>query len=163
MLYMQGARPMGVSFPGRWGALRFLLQLPVAGAVIRMLHKRARKGDRVVQILHRDPGRYASSKSGGSWGGGGGADIVVGRSMYETDSIPEHWRVPALCQVDELWEFNRRTFEQAGVPADRLRILHEPVDVSHFDPAARVSSRAPILPPCATSLPTRNPEPVIRE
>ena len=51
--------------------------------------------------------------------------------MYETDSIPEDWVAPASCDVDQVWvpsAFNKRTFMAAGVPEDRLRVLHEAVD-----------------------------------
>ena len=57
--------------------------------------------------------------------------VHAGRSMYETDSIPEDWVAPASCDVDQVWvpsAFNKRTFMAAGVPEDRLRVLHEAVD-----------------------------------
>ena len=62
--------------------------------------------------------------------------LVVGRSMFETDGIPEHW--PAKCNkwVDEVWlpsEFNRRTFAEHGVEASRLRVMPQPIDLRVFD------------------------------
>ena len=85
-------------------------------------------GATLVRFLHHDPGRYSS------FGGlGETAKYTVGRSMYETDSVPAHW--VELCNdaslVEEVWvptRFNALTFAQAGVSPDRLHVLPEPVD-----------------------------------
>ena len=90
----------------------------------------------LVRFLHHDPGRYSS------FGGlGETAKYTVGRSMYETDSVPAHW--VELCNdallVEEVWvptRFNALTFAQAGVSPDRLHVLPEPVDTALFSPAA---------------------------
>ena len=45
------------------------------------------------------------------------AGYVVGRTMFETDSLPPNW-VARCNEMDELWvpsEFNRETFRRAGV------------------------------------------------
>ncbi len=66
----------------------------------------------------------------------GGANVA--RVMFETDSVPASW-VPLLLVRDELWvpsEFNRRTFAEAGVPEDKLRVLGETIDFDLFAPGA---------------------------
>ena len=54
----------------------------------------------LVRFLHHDPGRYSS------FGGlGETAKYTVGRSMYETDSVPAHW--VELCNDASLVEVRR--------------------------------------------------------
>ena len=91
-------------------------------------------GVKLVRLLHHDPGRYSAF--------GGLTEKprhTVGRSMYETDSVPAHW--VDLCNdeklVDEVWvpsRFNALTFAQAGVAPERLQVLPEPVDTALFSP-----------------------------
>lgn len=62
----------------------------------------------------------------------------VGRTMFETDRIPDGWaeRCNAL---DEVWvptHFNRETFAAAGVEADKLRVMPPGVDTELFRPGA---------------------------
>ena len=64
------------------------------------------------------------------------ASYVIGRTMFETDSLPNNW-VEACSQLDEIWvpsRFNKETFRMAGVPEEKIRIVHEPVDTVFFDP-----------------------------
>jgi glycosyltransferase involved in cell wall biosynthesis len=66
-----------------------------------------------------------------------GAVYVIGRTMFETDSLPVAW-VDACSRVDEVWvpsAFNKKTFQAAGVPHEKIRIVHAPVDTIFFDPA----------------------------
>jgi len=135
----------------------------ISGQVMRMLHKQLPPGN-VIQVMHRDPGRYRSFKKQAFGKEEEDSILYVGRSMYETDRIPSDWLVPATCAVDELWvpsDFNRRTFAAAGVPEGKLRVLHEAVDTrdlftpenrggeqggnSHADAA---TAGRHILPPC---------------
>ena len=97
-------------------------------AIVNALRNAAFEDDvTLVRFLHHDPGRYSS------FGGlGETAQYTVGRSMYETDSVPAHW--VELCNdaslVEEVWvptRFNALTFAQAGVSPDRLHVLPEPV------------------------------------
>ena len=63
----------------------------------------------------------------------------VGRTMFETDRIPDGW-LERCNAMDEVWlpsEFNRRTFEEAGVEAPRLRVVRAGVDTDLFRPDAR--------------------------
>ncbi len=60
----------------------------------------------------------------------------IGRTMFETDRIPEGWA--ERCQsMDEVWvpsQFNLETFAGAGVPEKKLRIVHAGVDANLFRP-----------------------------
>jgi len=60
----------------------------------------------------------------------------VGRTMYETDSVPEDW--VEYCQaMDEVWvpsTFNCETFAAAGVTRSKLRAMPEGVDTRIYRP-----------------------------
>ncbi|MEI7742751.1 MAG: glycosyltransferase [Chloroflexota bacterium] len=63
------------------------------------------------------------------------AAVSIGRTMFETDRIPQDW-VRACNRMDHIWvptEFNRRTFTQAGVAAEKLAVVP-----GCFDPTAYV-------------------------
>jgi len=59
----------------------------------------------------------------------------VGRTMFETDRIPEPW-VAACNAMDEIWipsRFNLETFSASGVDAAKLRVIPGAVDVERID------------------------------
>lgn len=62
----------------------------------------------------------------------------VGRTMYETDSLPDRWK--EHCErMDEVWvasTFNCETFAAGGVSPDKLRALPEGVNTKLFCPSA---------------------------
>jgi glycosyltransferase involved in cell wall biosynthesis len=62
----------------------------------------------------------------------------VGRTMYETDSIPDGWR--DCCEgMDEVWvpgSFNCETFAAGGVSRERLRALPGGINTALFRPGA---------------------------
>ncbi|MFN3428936.1 MAG: glycosyltransferase family 4 protein, partial [Candidatus Sericytochromatia bacterium] len=63
------------------------------------------------------------------------AGYRVGRTMFETDSLPKDW-VAACNLMDEIWvpsEFNRETFSRAGVTA-KLVTVPGGVDTFRFRP-----------------------------
>lgn len=63
----------------------------------------------------------------------------VGRTMFETDRIPDGW-LERCNALDEVWiptEFNRTTFERAGVKANKLRLMPAGVDTELFHPGAK--------------------------
>jgi len=63
----------------------------------------------------------------------------VGRTMFETDRIPDGW-LERCNAMDEVWlpsEFNRRTFEEAGVQPRKLRVVRAGVDTELFQPHAK--------------------------
>ena len=63
---------------------------------------------------------------------------LVGRTMYETDSIPDGWR--DYCEaMDEVWvpsTFNCETFASGGVTRERLHALPGGIDTDLFHPDA---------------------------
>jgi len=64
------------------------------------------------------------------------ASLHAFRTMFETDGVPSRW-MPYLMSVDEIWvpsQFNVRTFSDAGIPPQRLRVLHQTIDFDLFDP-----------------------------
>lgn len=60
----------------------------------------------------------------------------IGRTMFETDRIPEGWR--GNCQaLDEIWvpsQFNVDAFAAAGVSPQRLRVMPSGVNTTLFHP-----------------------------
>ncbi|EIJ81347.1 glycosyl transferase family 2 protein [Bacillus methanolicus PB1] len=64
------------------------------------------------------------------------APISIGRTMFETDSLPATW-VDILNEMTEVWvpsEFNRETFASAGVKLERMKIIPSPLDENKYDP-----------------------------
>ncbi|MHC1745272.1 MAG: glycosyltransferase [Syntrophobacteraceae bacterium] len=62
------------------------------------------------------------------------AVYCIGRTMFETDRIPEEW-VAACNRMDEIWvpsEFNVRTFAGSGVAREKLVKVPEGIDVELF-------------------------------
>jgi len=59
----------------------------------------------------------------------------IGRTMYETDRIPEQW-VAACNRMDEVWvptDFNVETFSRAGVAREKLFRIPGAIDTELFD------------------------------
>ena len=62
----------------------------------------------------------------------------VGRTMFETDRLPEGWAA-ACNRMDAVWvpgAFNRETFAQAGVSPEKLRIVPGTIDLTPYNPNA---------------------------
>jgi glycosyltransferase involved in cell wall biosynthesis len=62
---------------------------------------------------------------------------LVGRTMFETDRIPDGW-VEKCNAMDEVWvpsAFNLETFARAGVKEHKLLRMQEGEDTTHFHPA----------------------------
>lgn len=67
-----------------------------------------------------------------------GAQISIGRTMYETDRLPKEW-VPRISVMDEVWvpsHFAVEQFVSSGVPREKIVVVPEPVDTELFDPSA---------------------------
>ena len=61
----------------------------------------------------------------------------IGRTMFETDRLPAGW-AHSCNQMDAVWvpsEFNLRTFAQAGVERDKLRVVPGGIDLEPYDPS----------------------------
>ena len=68
---------------------------------------------------------------------------TIGRTMSETDGIPEEW-VRRCNLMDEVWvptEFHRKIFEDSGVAKDKIVVVPEPVDTDFFSPEAATEIR----------------------
>lgn len=104
--------------------------------VAALASKRRRRRVDVV-VCHSEPGAWHVS-DGPSWPSSpcppARAGLVVGRTMFETDRIPEGW-TRRLNAVDEVWvptEFQRDIFAAGGV--ERLQVVGEAVDGEAFRP-----------------------------
>ena len=94
-----------------------------------------------VVVCHSPPDAWEPSKFSG-WDDLApcpplGATHVVGRTMYETDSVPDDW-VERCNKMDSVWvptEFHRESFLRAGVEERKLVVVGEPVDAALFDPS----------------------------
>lgn len=104
-----------------------------------VMRRRPRQGSSVV-VCHSEPGawtvldgaRYHTSPCPG------GPGMSVGRTMFESDRLPDGWR-DRLLALDETWvpsSFTAAAFIAGGVPAERIVVVPEPVDVSFFSPAS---------------------------
>lgn len=65
------------------------------------------------------------------------ARYSVGRTMYETDRVPDGW-VPRINRMSEVWvpsEFAVAQFVRSGIDRERIVVVPEAVDTSLFDPA----------------------------
>ncbi|QQS35353.1 MAG: glycosyltransferase [Ignavibacteriales bacterium] len=60
----------------------------------------------------------------------------IGRTMFETDRIPQDW-VQKINQLDEVWvpsKFNKETFIRSGVKENKVVVIPGGIDTSVFDP-----------------------------
>ena len=134
------------------------LSPPVQANLSRLLHRGARaEADRGVAICHSTPDAWVPSKFPG-WDAitpcpPPRARVRIGRTMFETDSIPADW--VARCNgLDEVWvptSFHVDTFAAAGVLRSKLAVLGEPVDTEQFDPAKHTPMPLPSLHPAVAA------------
>lgn len=100
------------------------LPMPVRGALDR---QRARPiGSPYVLVQHYVADGFVPAAQAG---------YVVGRTMFETDSLPPKW-VSKCNEMDELWvpsEFNRETFRRAGVRVP-MHLVPGGIDSSMYRP-----------------------------
>jgi len=101
--------------------------------VLLLANKPPNPSNKNVLVVHRDPGRYdyfvhQSDRP---------VHYVIGRSMYETNKIPDDWPRPCRETAQEIWvpsHFNQETFSQSGVDVNKLFVVPEPIDVATYDP-----------------------------
>lgn len=97
---------------------------------------------RTIAVCHSEPGawhlsaalpqRYSTSICPPA-----SAAYRVGRTMFETDRLPDGWAA-RLNAMDEVWvptAFAARVFAAGGVAQHKMVVLPEPVDTTFFDPA----------------------------
>ncbi|WP_049868350.1 MULTISPECIES: glycosyltransferase [Paenibacillus] len=66
------------------------------------------------------------------------APVSIGRTMFETDRIPEGW-LPHLNGLTEIWvpsAFNRDTFAASGVDPTKLAVIPEVLDERRYEEAS---------------------------
>ena len=90
-----------------------------------------------VVICHSEPGAWAlptalyqTSKCPPKQ-----ARVRIGRTMFETDRIPDGWAA-RLNAMDYVWlptAFHQRIFIAGGVRADKVRVIPEAVDTAFYD------------------------------
>eukprot|EP00928_Gymnodinium_smaydae_P036538 TRINITY_DN25522_c0_g1_i2.p1 TRINITY_DN25522_c0_g1~~TRINITY_DN25522_c0_g1_i2.p1 ORF type:complete len:475 (-),score=99.38 TRINITY_DN25522_c0_g1_i2:39-1463(-) len=101
----------------------------------------ARRRSWDVAVCHATPDVWHSDGAFG-WGSVApcpppGAGFSVGRTMYETDRLPEAW-VARIERMDEVWvpsAFAVEQFAASGVSRSKLVVVPEAVDTHLFDPA----------------------------
>ncbi len=82
--------------------------------------------DPYVNVMHIFPDHFRRDS---------GAEVNVGRTMYETDRIPTDW-VGKCNRMDEIWvptEFNMETFADSGVKERKLFKVPGCIDVEKYD------------------------------
>ncbi|KAL6049313.1 Glycosyltransferase, CAZy family GT4 [Balamuthia mandrillaris] len=104
-----------------------------------------------VWVSHKPPPSYPQFPYRGLVTVNKRPDIVIGRSMIETNSIPDEW--VDICnddsRVTEIWvpsSFLVEVFSSAGVRRDKLHVVPVPIDTHLFDPNAFPSRPSPPLP-----------------
>jgi glycosyltransferase involved in cell wall biosynthesis len=108
-------------------------------------------GSALINICHSEPGawyvptpRYRTFPCPDCSSKNGDPCFKIGRTMFETDSIPDGW-VPRLNYMDEVWvptKESKEIFEKAGVSPSKLRVVAETVDTDFYSP---ITNYQPLL------------------
>lgn len=103
-----------------------------------LLYPRRKATSTVVAICHSEPGAwdapipfYQTTPCPPHY-----ADIRIGRTMFETDRLPDGWE-DRINTMHEVWvptDFARDIFIRAGVKRKKVVVLPEPVDTDFFRP-----------------------------
>jgi glycosyltransferase involved in cell wall biosynthesis len=156
--------PYARGLPAPRSALLASLSSPASSAAAAAARTR-------VVVCHSEPGawsvsralpaRYATAHAcppPPAADAGGRRVFAVGRTMFESDRLPEGWAA-RLNGLDEVWvptDFAARIFAAGGVAPGRIVVVPEPVDAAgEFSPAAGAAAAAahPVLPPRAAGVP----------
>lgn len=116
----------------------FVSGLPQAeSSVLMKLTQTSVDPSDAIVICHSEPGAWHPSRWPTSLCPPANSKFKIGRTMFETDRIPDGWN-ERLNKMDEVWvptKFHTATF-QAGGTVIPIRVVGEPVDTSFFDPEA---------------------------
>jgi len=83
-----------------------------------------------IFVTHKPPERYPFFPYNGLVNIPGLPDYVVGRSMYESTTIPDSWSTHCD-KVDEVWvpgHFLMDAFVRGGIQESKVRFMPEPID-----------------------------------
>ena len=108
-------------------------------AVTQMWQAATKRPKRIVAVCHSEPGAWVPSRWAASPCPPPGASLTVGRTMFETDRLPDGW-ADRLNKMDAVWvptDFHARIFADAGVARAKIRVVPEPVDTAFFSPASK--------------------------
>jgi glycosyltransferase involved in cell wall biosynthesis len=109
----------------RWSNRIAVLSARDEQRLIAMTGRNSRRG--AVHVNHILPPHFSQRAD---------ACVNVGRTMFETDRLPSGW-ADACNRMDRIWvpsEFNRKTFEFAGVDPDILAVVPGTIDATAYDP-----------------------------
>lgn len=91
-----------------------------------------------IVVCHSEPGAWHPAHYHTSVCPLSSAAITIGRTMFETDRVPDGWP-PRLQRMGEVWvptQFHADIFVRSGgVDPSRIRVVPEAVDTHRFDPA----------------------------
>ncbi|KAF0693901.1 Aste57867_15175 [Aphanomyces stellatus] len=90
-----------------------------------------------IAICHSEPGAWNPPRYQTTLCPPEGTAYAIGRTMFETDRLPSGW-AQRMEAMDEIWVptlFSKKVFEAGGVPASKLVVVPEAVDVAFFDPS----------------------------
>jgi len=107
----------------RWSDRRLALPSTIESRLHRFTSRPWRPGS--VHVSHIFPTSFTRRED---------ACLNVGRTMFETDRLPEGW-ADACNRMDQVWvpsEFNRETFVRAGVRAEKLFVVPGSIDMSLY-------------------------------
>jgi glycosyltransferase involved in cell wall biosynthesis len=98
-----------------------------------------RKSHALISVCHSEPGawyvptpRYNTFQCPDC--AADGPCYKIGRTMFETDSIPSGW-LERLDQMNEIWvptEESKQIFLKSGLSSDKLRVIEETVDETFY-------------------------------
>jgi glycosyltransferase involved in cell wall biosynthesis len=123
LLALDGAGHSVAAQSLRWGDRKAVLTAADERRLLAMTARTPARGG--IHVSHIFPPSFTRRAD---------ADINVGRTMFETDRLPDAW-VDACNRMEQIWvpgEFNRETFARAGVERDRLRIVPGAIDVRAY-------------------------------
>jgi glycosyltransferase involved in cell wall biosynthesis len=90
---------------------------------------------RFVHVIHSLPSFMHPGETRPVFERAPGALLNVGRTMFETDRIPEDW-IDLCNKLDEVWvasAFNVETFAASGVDRRKLHVIPSPIDDLTFN------------------------------
>lgn len=121
---------------GRLPSFEKTLPTDVYSRLLYLEHKRVRLPDSIV-VCHMGPDFYFTKSSAHACPPARNRHrYVIGRAMYETDSIPTTW-LPKLKNVDEVWVptlWHAKVFVRCGVEPHKLVVVPESVNTDRYSP-----------------------------